>query len=232
MSWKNSPPAFSTATETSVDLANQRLTLNQSRPSRPLDDLAHTIASPPEPLPPSVPSKTPAAVPVPTHRDPALPVQDQPFSYVDVFVDDFVGLCQGKQNQRRVRRTLLQAIDQVFCPLSPADHSTRWEPVSLKKLRKCDCSWGTIKLVLGWIIDTSIMTIHLLQHRQERLTEILASIPPTQKRIGIKKWHKILGELRSMSFALPGSRFLFSQMRHALTTRNGGSRDALNKGVH
>ena len=231
MGWKNSPPAFSTATETSADLANQRLALHQSGPPHHLDDLAHSIKSPSEPLPPSIPSMIPAAVPVPTHRDPALPAQDQPLSYVDVFVDDFVGLCQGKQNQRRVRRTLLQAIDQVFRPLSPVDPSTRREPVSIKKLRKGDCSWGTIKLVLGWIIDTSTMTIHLPQHRQERLAEILASIPPTQKRIGIKKWHKILGELRSMSIALPGSRFLFSQMQHALTTRNGG-RVALKKGVH
>jgi len=75
------------------------------------------------------------------------------------------------------------------------------------------------------------MTIHLPRHRQERLAEILASIPPTQKRIGIKKWHKILGELRSMYIALPGSRFLFSQMQHALTTRNG-VHVALKKGVH
>ena len=98
MCWKNSPPAFSTATETSADLANQRLALNQSGPSHPLDDLAHSIASPPEPMPPSFPSTTPTAVPVPTHRDPALPGQDQPLSYVDVFVDDFVRLCQGQQN--------------------------------------------------------------------------------------------------------------------------------------
>jgi len=74
-------------------------------------------------------------------------------------------------------------------------------------LRKGDCSWGTIKLILGWIIDTSTMNIHLPQHRQERLAEILTSILPTQKRIGIKKWHKILGEIRSMSIALPGSRY-------------------------
>jgi len=131
MDSKNSLPTFSTATETYADLANQRLALHQSGPSHPLDDLAHSIESPPEPVPPSVPSKTPAAVPIPTHRDPALPIQDQPRSYVYVFVDDFVGLCQGKQNQRRVRRTLLRSINQVFRSLSPADPATRREPVSL-----------------------------------------------------------------------------------------------------
>ena len=112
MGWQTSPPTFSTT------MANQRLALNQSGRSHPLDDMAHSIKSPPEPLPPFQPSKTPAGVPVPTHRDPSLPIQNQPLSFVDVFVDNFVGLCQGKQKQRRVRRTLLQVIDQVFHPLS------------------------------------------------------------------------------------------------------------------
>jgi len=43
---KNSPPVFSTAAETSADLAKQRLVLNQSGPSHPLEDLVHSIESP------------------------------------------------------------------------------------------------------------------------------------------------------------------------------------------
>ena len=75
------------------------------------------------------------------------------------------------------------------------------------------------------------MTIHLPPHRVERLAEILASIPVTQKRTSVKKWHKVLGELRSMPLALPGARNLFSQMQHALASRVS-TRVTLNKGVH
>ena len=103
--------------------------------------------------------------------------------------------------------------------------------MSLKKLHEGDCSWGTLKLILGWIIDTINMTIQLPPHRVARLAEILASIPPTQRRTSVKKWHSVLGELRSMALALPGSRNIFSTMQHALSAKTGG-RVALSKGVH
>ena len=107
----------------------------------------------------------------------------------------------------------------------------RTEPVSMKKLRKGDLSWNTIKTVLGWVINTTTMTIHLLDHRVARLAVILASIPATQKRSLLKKWHKVIGELRSMSLALPGSRNIFSQMQKALSNCKK-TRVALTKGVH
>jgi len=88
------------------------------------------------------------------------------------------------------------AIDQVIRPLDSADNPARREPVSLKKLRQGDCSWATIKSVLGWVIDTVNMTIHLPPHRIDRLWELLDSIPRHQKRTSVKKWHKVLGELR------------------------------------
>jgi hypothetical protein len=103
--------------------------------------------------------------------------------------------------------------------------------VSLKKLREGDCSWGTLKLILGWIINTINMTIQLPPHRVEQLAEILASIPSTHRCTSVKKWHSILGELRSMALALPVSRNIFSTMQHALSAKTGG-RVALNKGVH
>jgi hypothetical protein len=312
MGWKNSPPTFSTATETIADLANQRLqdpshqptqhtlsmlanTINYVPPTGPHSNTVtsrsainptneptaiptiyqHSKAAPTpntatEPTtnptnkptaiptmskpiatntnPATAPTATPTmsnTSPVPTfdsakhlpnlqtpvERDPSLP--SLPFSgYVDVFVDDFVTIAQGDDaHLEHVRSVLMNAIDQVFRPCDALDSATRTEPISVKKLRKGDCSWHTIKLVLGWVIDTVALTIQLPQHRVERLATILASIPSSQKRIGIKKWHKILGELRSMAIALPGARHLFSHMQLALSKRLG-HRIALKKGVH
>jgi hypothetical protein len=148
---------------------------------------------------------------------------------VDVFVDDFVGLAQIHKQQ--VRCTLLEAVDEVFCPLSPTDTPTRREPIFVKKLLEGDGSWITIKLVLGWILDTESLIIRLPPHHVERLREILDKIPPTQRRSSIKKWHRVLGEHRSMSLALPGSRNIFSTMQNALALKTGGCL-ALDKGVH
>ena len=138
-----------------------------------------------------------------------------------MFVDDFIALVQGAQNKRRVRTILLNAINQVFRPQEPSEASYRQEPVSIKKLKKGDCTWGTNKQILGWIIDTAARTIELPPHRVERLAEILASIPSTQKRITVTKWHKVLGELCSMALALPGARNLFGLMQQALQSKHG-----------
>ena len=144
-------------------------------------------------------------------QDPSLPTSQQPLAYADIFIDDFIGAAQEPQlphqdpdlgNCRRVRKALLHSIDDVFQPLLPNDNPTRQEPVSMKKLREGDCSFGTLKLRLGWIIDTINMTIQLPQHRVDRLAEILNSIPATQRRTSVKKWYSILGELRSMALAL------------------------------
>jgi hypothetical protein len=80
-----------------------------------------------------------------------------PDAYVDVFVDDFMGLAQ--KHKQQVHCTLLEAVDEVLWPLSPTNPPTRQEPISVKKLLEGDGSWSTIKLVLGWILDTESLTI-------------------------------------------------------------------------
>jgi hypothetical protein len=99
-----------------------------------------------------------------------------------------------------------------------------------KKLQAGDCSWGTMKLILGWIIDTVTMTITLPPHRIERLAAILEAFPALQRQTSIKRWHKTLGELQSMSLALPGLHNIFSSMHTALSTESKG-RIALGKGI-
>jgi hypothetical protein len=124
----------------------------------------------------------------------------------------------------------MHSIDLVFRPNDSLD-TRRSEPISLKKLDKGDASWKTQHTILGWDIDTEKKTISLPPHRLTRLQEILADIPRKQRRIGVSKWHKVLGELRSMSIALPGSRGLFSHLQTALKHRQGG-RVTLTQEVH
>ena len=230
MGWTNSPPIFTTATETIADIANQRLASSIKDKPHHFDELAHHIT--PQMTTVNTNEVLPSnALPAPKLRDPSLPTNSKKLQYVDVFVDDFLALVQGKRNQRRVRRILMEAVDDVFRPLHDRDNPFRTEPISIKKLSNGDCSWGTCKNVLGWIINTIKGTIQLPPHRVERLSELLSSIPRSQKRISARKWYKVLGELRSMSLALPGSRNLFSLMQLALTEKVG-QRVSLKKGVH
>ncbi|EJK61126.1 hypothetical protein THAOC_18432, partial [Thalassiosira oceanica] len=140
MGWKNSPPIFSTGTETAADLANQRLAARVHPAPHRLDDAAETVPSPP---PDRVAIKSILKAPkkqvgtaVPTTRDPSLPTRRRAATYIDVFVDDFVALAQQPGNGRRVRRILMHAIDDVFRPLDELDDEFRREPISLKKLLK------------------------------------------------------------------------------------------------
>ena len=48
--------------------------------------------------------------------------------------------------------------------------------MSLKKLLAGDGSWGTRKLILGWIIDSVRQTIELPPHRKETLHQIVTEL--------------------------------------------------------
>ncbi len=88
--------------------------------SYPLDDLAASVSA----LPHKAywgSKSTLSPEPYPA-CDPSLPKVWAPATYVDVFVDDFVGLAQ--KHKQRVRHTLLEAVDEVFHPLSPTDPPT------------------------------------------------------------------------------------------------------------
>ena len=228
MGWKNSPPAFCTATETIADVTNQRLLRQTLEPPHPMDALADT--TPPEPPPPLPPSHT-IAVPLPPRVDPHLARRSRrKLAYVDIFVDDFIGAAQGRRRHlRNVRRTLFHTIDSVFRPLAPIDPPSRKAPISVKKLQAGDASWSTCKDVLGWLINTKHMTLQLTPRRTARLHSLLFSeFPRGRKRASILDWQKLLGELRSMVLALPGASGLFSILQDALPRDpNATSRIAL-----
>ena len=229
MGWTQSPPAFCAVTETVADLANARLRrILRSSPHR-LDSLAATL---PPPLPDIPPGTALASATAFNLRPPPIRHLTRRLRCVDVFVDDFIALAQGGSRQRtHVQRTLMSAIDDVFRPLSPTDPSDRTEPISVKKLRAGDASWATCKTILGWMIDSVAMTITLPPRRLARLSELLASILPTRRRLALPAFHKLLGELRSMSLALPGARGLFSHLQAALYQAHTG-RLRLSPGFH
>jgi hypothetical protein len=168
-------------------------------------------------------------------RDPHLhhPHHHQ-LATIDVFVDDFIGAAQGPtaRSANRVRRILLTALDQVFRPVDPGESIFRNEPSSVKKMLQGNANWSTCKTILGWIINTVATTISLPYRRLQRLADILAEIPLSQKRTSVKQWHQILGELRSMALAIPGAQGLFSHMQDALCHEDPKGRLALRRGVH
>jgi hypothetical protein len=129
-----------------------------------------------------------------------------------VYVDDFCNLVQGNARRRRVaRRILFHAIDDILRPLDP-HHPFHQEPISVKKLLQGDGCWSTSKVMLGWLIDTVRQTLELPPHRYARLCTIFDELRGA-RRVSLKAWQKVLGELRSMVLAIPGGRGLFSTLQ-------------------
>ena len=52
-----------------------------------------------------------------------------------------------------------------------------------------------------------------------------------RKRVALKKWHQLLGELRSMTLAIPGGTGMFSHLQNALR-HSDKSRVKLTQDVH
>ena len=118
MGWVESPPYFCAASETIADITNRDI--HKRFPPHRLDAVADT-PPPPQLTPDQCPINLLPSTPQPTDapREPASEARPRPkLAYVDVYVDDFLGLCQGGRRERtRVRRVLLNAIDQVLAPL-------------------------------------------------------------------------------------------------------------------
>lgn len=234
MGWVNSPPYFCAATETVADLSNARASTNYDPGPHRLYAVSETAV--PERPPMQLEAPSDVAVPLPPahlaggcrshHR--------KPLCHTEIYVDDYCSAAQGSpRRRRRLKSILLEALDDVFRPLAPGDGPHRQEPASVKKFRKGDGTWSTHKVMLGWLIDTVAGTVTLPAHRVDRLHEILASVPPTQRRVATKVWHKVVGELRSMTLGLPGSRGMFSTLQTAFQKPlDNGHRLRLDANVH
>jgi hypothetical protein len=136
-------------------------------------------------------------------------------------VDDFIGAAQGTRTHLEdMRRVLFEAVDRVFRPLEVENgEGHREEPVSLKKQLKADGAWSNIGP--GGRHGGHVHP----PHRKEtgEVDEILNSLNMcTKDRLNVKAWHKVLGELHSMSLAIPGSRGLFGILQEALGHTTGG----------
>ena len=244
MGWTQSPPTFSTMSETLADETNLSFQANPRSlgPHRLDSAAAERDDFSKDPLPRGLedqaattrllalhPTVTPDAPEDVTFCPPSNKHFKRPIGETDVFVDDFIQVGQGGQKRMNaLRNHLLHMIDRVLA--EPAtDEPHRNEAISLKKLLQGDGSWNTRKIILGWIVDTIRHTIELPPHRKETLAQIFEELVNI-KRVSPKHWASILGKLRFVSVAIPGSAGLFSALQWA-QNKAGTNRVRVNRFV-
>ena len=109
----------------------------------------------------------------------------------------------------------MHAMDNVF---SQWDLMTmhRKEAISEKKLLKGEGGWSQCKEILGWILDTSRGTFELTDRQKDHILTIFEDLHH-KRRVGIKKWQQLLGELRFVGPAVPGASSLFGVLQLGLS---------------
>jgi hypothetical protein len=118
--------------------------------------------------------------PISEHR-PRREWKRKPLAQFDVFVKNLIGLAQDNpMHLKLVCQVLLHTINELFCPINDQDSEYRTRPSSMKKLAKGDATWDTHKVILSWFIDTLVMTIELLVHRQSCRAKSSTKSTPTR----------------------------------------------------
>jgi len=207
MGWALSPPYFCSFTETAADIANAAIQ-QHTRPAftHPLEIQYQNPAHP-------VMLDTAYS---PTCVHPPGLLSTTQLQYVDIYIDDFLGLAQQPCLQPTLHH-IVQGIFQIFRDEPhPDDPPDRRHIISEMKLAKGDAAWSTQKIILGWLLDTAKGTLSLPSHKAARLRLILAEAKQ-KTRASRCQWQKLLGELRHMASALWGAKYLFSTLQHVLS---------------
>ena len=131
MFWVESPSQFCAVTETVADLANTALREKTQRLCTP-----HQLDQVLESNIPCLDSPISGHLDINHNR---VVESKGALAYIDIFVDDFLGITQGiKARREEVKRALLNSIGNVLLPLSPTDLPTRQDPASLKNMKQGD----------------------------------------------------------------------------------------------
>ena len=145
----------------------------------------------------------------------------QSLAYVEVYLDDLIGITQGRTTERRqMTPHLFRTINELFRPNNKGGIAQE-EPISLKNLRKGDTPWSTKKVVLGWAIDTVKQVLTLPEDRKSNLLTLLDTTPPSASRCSRRRWHKLLGTLCSTVPAIAGAAGMFTRLQHVLKIAKG-----------
>ena len=129
--------------------------------------------------------------------------------------------------QRRVTEMVLQGIKDIF----PSLPSKLKYSVSLKKDQKGDGNWEDEKEILGWILNSEKVTFQLPPCCLKELKSLL-TISPSQRRLPVSNPRSLIGKLRSMHLAVPGSIGHFFFIEEALTKVGMASKAYLSKALH
>lgn len=138
-----------------------------------------------------------------------------PWAALEVFVDDFIAMCQDVSRIKHFTRAILHGIESVFPTQEITGHVNGRAPISEKKVDKGDADWTVVKEVLGWLIDGENRTIELPEAKAQAYLAELKKLRK-KKSIPLKRFREIVGKLRFAAICLPAGKALMTPLNMAL----------------
>lgn len=154
-----------------------------------------------------------------TKARPLLYDIDCPDIYIDVYIDDLITLATlSNDNINRARNAIPLALDCIFRRVSEKELNSRPPILAYDKLL-AEGNLSETRTVLGWVIDTSTLRMHLSPHKAQRyltqINEIIFKAHQNQLIKG-KDLEKLLGKLLYVAQIAIEGKYFMSRLRYRL----------------
>ena len=192
MGWTESPPYFSSATETTRDVIDWLRTSPTSLPQHPLEHhiCNHSLHN--------------------TNLGSSVGAQHGTTDKIEVYVDDFIIATNNLQHNhlQHLARSALHGVHSIFPPPKISNHSGE-DPISVKKLSSGEGVFSYQKEILGWMFNGIDYTIFL---PPSKTTKIITTIKQALKKseCTLNKFQQLIGKLMHASIGLPMGKSLLS----------------------
>jgi hypothetical protein len=197
------PNLWETCGQPTCDLANELIQNSQWDHSTFFDPLSLQILVPKR-LPPNTPFTPALQLAV------NIPVNDK--GKGDIYIDDTIFVVPDlNDNLERVAKAAPLAINTIARPVSIYKPIPRKSLISSKKFL-AEASFEESKTVLGWIINTRSLTIHLPRNKFLAWSSSIDKIISNQTTSS-KELHSIEGRLNHTAYILSPMRHFLSQIR-------------------
>ena len=200
------PSRYSDVSEAIFDSANDLLEDSTWEPTKFSPPIANKFDDP-ETLPKNIPFTVAKDLEV------EIPLRE---TACDGYIDDSITLAVHRNdNLRRAQTAVPLIVDSVFRPVSKNETVEREDAISEIKL-KGEGTPSEQKLVLGWLLDTRRLTIHLPTDKALFWTSEIDRLLAQNYRIKSKELESTIGRLNHIGYILPNGRYFLNRLRRLL----------------
>lgn len=154
-----------------------------------------------------------------TQARPLLHDIECPDTYIDVYIDDLITLAMlSHDNINRARNAIPLTLDCIFRPVNTNEFDSR-PPILAHDKILAEGNLSETRTVLGWVIDTSTLRMHLSPHKAQRyltqINEIIFKAHQNQLTKG-KDLEKLIGKLLYVAQIAIEGKYFMSRLRYRL----------------